>query len=48
MFVYIYLNIFFFQFQMMFCQVVIADFIGSWLLDRILRFLFGEAKLKQC
>lgn len=36
------------DFQMMFCQVVIADFIGSWLLDRILRFLFGEAKLKQC
>jgi len=31
---------------MMFCQIVIADFIGCWIVDRILRFLFGTAKLK--
>ena len=34
------------EFQSMFCQVVVADFISAWLIDRILRFLFGRAKLR--
>jgi len=34
------------EFQSRFCQVVVADFISAWLIDRILRFLFGRAKLR--
>lgn len=34
------------NFQAMFCQVVAADFIGCWIVDRVLRFLFGTARLK--
>ena len=30
----------------MFCQVVAADFVGCWIVDRVLRFLFGTARLK--
>lgn len=34
------------EFQSRFCQVVIADFLCAFVIDRILRFLFGRAKLR--
>lgn len=34
------------EFQIMFCQIVLADFVGCWIVDRLLLFLFGTARLK--
>ena len=34
------------EFKLMFCQVIIADFFGAWLVDRFLRFTLGYARLK--
>ncbi|XP_065647295.1 endoplasmic reticulum transmembrane helix translocase isoform X2 [Hydra vulgaris] len=36
------------QFRMTFCRVVIIDLVSAWLVDRILRYLFGSSKLKTC
>ena len=36
-----------FQFRETFIQVLFADFVGVFLLDRILDFLLGSAKLRK-
>jgi len=34
------------EFQQMFCKLLLADFIMVWVIDRVLRFIFGSVKLK--